>query len=210
MENQQAVEELIQMRRVAEEGRDAPLISGVMYVIWGGVIGSASLIVFFNDIKWISLGAAGSYAPWIVAVAAGWALSFTFGPRTAKKRGAETIGNRTSKAVWFAVGLFLTSFWLTLLVIHDNFTSIGVPPYFLFNLIFPIAFGLYGVAFFATSVAARIQWLRWIALLSWVASLTSLALLGSVYQVFVGALGSFFCAFVPGLLLMQQEKHSTR
>ena len=201
---------LAEMRALAEEGRDAPLINGFMYVLWGGLIGAAALVVFANNMGWINLGSAGGYAPWLLAIGGGWILSFFYGPKFARKRGAATIGNRTAMSVWFAVGLSLTGFWLMLMAAHDNFTHIGVPPYFLFNLMFPVAFVLYGVAFFATATAARAPWLRWIALIAWVCAAASLALMGSGYQMLIAAIGSFACALVPGLILMRGESKDTR
>jgi hypothetical protein len=88
---------------------------------------------------------------------------------------------------------------------HDNFTALGVPPYFLFAMMFPVAFGVYGVAFYASAVAARLDWLKWFALLSWGFSIASLFLAGSDYQFLLGAAGSFACAALPGLLLMREE-----
>ena len=99
----------------------------------------------------------------------------------------------------------MTGFWLTLMVVHDNFTGIGVPPYFLFGLMFPIAFGLYGVAFFATATAGRAAWLRAFAVVSWVFAGVALALMGSMHQLLVGAIGSFACAMAPGIILMRGE-----
>jgi hypothetical protein len=107
--------------------------------------------------------------------------------------------------VWLSVGLFMTVFWIALMFVHDNFTAYGVPAYFLFTLMFPVAFGLYGVAFYATAVAARLKWLKGFALLSWAFSVASLFLLASDYQFLLGAAGCFSCAVVPGVLLMRGE-----
>jgi|GEM_PF-1015637 len=201
---------LAEMRTLAKEGRDAPLINGFMYVLWGGLIGAAALVVFANDKGWLDLGRAGAYAPWLIAIGAGWVLSFYFGPKFARKRGAATIGNRTAMSVWFAVGLSMTGFWFMLMFAHDNFVHLGVPPYFLYNLMFPLSFILYGVAFFATATAARTQWLRWVALLAWVYAALSFALMGSVYQMLIAAFGSFACALLPGLILMRGESKDTQ
>ena len=201
---------LAEMRALAEEGRDAPLINGFMYVLWGGLLGSAALVVFMAEMGWVNLlGHVSGYAPWMIAIGAGWILSMIYGPKAARKRGASTVGNRTARSVWFAVGLFMTGFWMTLMVVHDNYTALGVPPYFLFSLMFPLFFGLYGVAMFATATAARVEWLRWVALVSWGCSAVSLFLIGTPYQTLVAALGSLAGALVPGLILMRGESKDT-
>lgn len=203
--NTDLASELAYVRSLAEEGRDAPLVSGAYYLLWGGLMTVAALIVFLVVIGVLPFGRAGVFGPWMVAGAVGWAASMWLGRRGGKKPGALTLGNRTASAVWFAVGVFMTAFWVALMFVHDDFTAYGVPRYFLFSLMFPIAFGVYGVAFFATAVAARLKWLKGFALASWAFSVASLFLLVSDYQFLLGAAGTFCCAVVPGALLMRNE-----
>ena len=44
--NPDLASELAYVRSLAEEGRDAPLVSGVYYLLWGGLMTVAALIVF--------------------------------------------------------------------------------------------------------------------------------------------------------------------
>lgn len=203
---------LAEMKALAEEGRDAPLINGVMNVLWGGVIGVAALISFLNISGVIKLNTMGSYLIWIVAFVIGWVLSFVYGPKTSRKRGAATIGNRTASAVWFSVGIAMTGTWFLLMFLHDDFTHIGVPPYFLFQMMFPLSFLLYGVALFATATAARTPWLNWFAVAAWAFAGAAFMLMGSGYQMLLAVAGSFICSVLPGLILMRgesQESHSS-
>ena len=197
--------ELAYVRALAEEGRDAPLLGGFYYLLWGGLIGAAALFAFLVTMDVLSFGRQSIFGVWIAAGLLGWAASFLNGRRTGAKPGALTIGNRTAQAVWFSVGVFMTLLWVAIMFAHDNFTALGVPPYFLFAMMFPVAFGVYGVAFYASAVAARLDWLKWFALLSWGFSIASLFLAGSDYQFLLGAAGSFACAALPGLLLMREE-----
>ncbi|MEM8770310.1 MAG: hypothetical protein AAGD92_01555 [Pseudomonadota bacterium] len=197
--------DLAYVKALAEEGRDTPLVGGIYYVIWGGLVGAAALLVYLHDVGVLSSIPTLGYSPFLIAFIAGWIGSFTIGSRADRKPGARTLGNRTASAVWFAVGICLTGFWLTLMVVHDNFQNAGVPPYFLFNLMFPVAFGFYGVAFYATATAGRVGWLRIIALGALVFAALSLAFMGSVHQTLVGAMGSLCCALLPGLILMRGE-----
>jgi hypothetical protein len=197
-------DDLAYVKALAEEGRDTPLVGGSFYVLWGGVIGVATLLSWLNAIDVIALGGLQLYM-WIGAFALGWGLSFVLGSRSASKPGATTLGNTTARSVWFAVGVFMTLFWVTLMFAHDNFTAYGVPPYFLFNLMFPIAFGLYGVAFYATATAARVRWLKWVALLAFVFSVLSLFFMTTAHQPLIALLGLVSCAIVPGIVLMRGE-----
>lgn len=197
--------ELAYVRSLAEEGATAPLLGGFYYVLWGGLMGLASLIVYAFAAGLLPAVPAGFFAPWIVAGVIGWVLSFAWGRKLDGKPGALTLGNKTAQSVWLAVGLFMTVLWFGLLFVHDDFTQYGVPDYFLFSFMFPVAFGVYGVAFFATATASKLPWLRWCAYLSWGFSVLSLFLLGSAHQLLAGGVGCFLTAVLPGVLLMRRE-----
>ncbi|MEO1135159.1 MAG: hypothetical protein AAFW68_00950 [Pseudomonadota bacterium] len=203
--NPDLASELAYVRSLAEEGRDAPLVGGIYYVLWGALMGAASAFAFLGASDVISVGAVGMTAPWVIAGILGWTLSLLIGRNGRPKPGAMTLGNRTAQSVWFSVGVSMTVFWLALMIVHDNFTAYGVPAYFLFSLMFPIAFGVYGVAFFATAVAARLSWLKAFAALSWAFCVLSMFLLGSDVQFLAGSAGCLLCAVLPGAMLMRGE-----
>ena len=198
-------DDLAYVRALAEAGRNAPLVGGRYYLIWGGLIGLAAFIAYFNASGVLSLGAMGGYVPWVLAGVLGWVLSFTVGRRAGVKPGALTLGNRTAMAAWFGVGIFMTVLFATFAVAHDNFIDDGIPAYFLFDLMFPIAFGLYGVAFYATATAAQLNWLKYFSGLSWAFAVICIFLIGSDLHLLAGAIGTVLCAALPGLLLMRAE-----
>jgi len=187
-------DDLAYVKALAEEGRDTPLVNGVIYLIWGLLVGSVSLLSYADNVGWLELGPVDGVWIWVGAFAIGWVLSMYFGRRSGAKPGASTLGNRTSNAVWLGVGIFITGFWIVLMFVHDNFTAM-----------FPISFGLYGVAFFATATAARVSWLRWVAVLAWIFAALSLVLMGSAQYLLVGGIGTLLCAALPGVILMRNE-----
>ncbi len=197
--------DLAYVRSLAEEGAHAPLVGGRFYVIWGGLMAAASLLVYLNAIGVTKFGVAGFMAPWFLALAIGWGLSFLISRGVREKPGAATLGNKTAGSVWFAVGVFMTMFFGALLFAHDNYVGAGVPAYFLFSLLYPIGFGVYGVAFMATAVAARLTWLKYFAAASWAFSACSLFFLASAHQFLIGAVGLVICTLAPGILLMRRE-----
>lgn len=198
-------DDLAYVRALAEEGRDTPLVNGVFYVIWGALMGAAALVAYAHAADWLDLGAYGDLGPWVTAFVLGWIFSFLYGRKAVAKPGAATIGNRTAAAVWLSVGMFVSLFWIALMIVHDDFVQIGVPNYFLFNLMFPIGFGLYGVAFSATAAAARLRWPYGFALLSWGFSVLSLMYMGRMETFLIAAAGFFLCAMVPGIVFMRNE-----
>lgn len=208
-DKQDMAAELAYVRALAEEGRNAPLVGGAIYAVWGGLIGAASLMQYAAAAGWLALPGSLGWAPWVGAFAIGWALSLIVGARSARKPGAMTVGNCTASSAWLGVGLFISGLFLTLMIVHDNYAAAGLPPYFLFSLMFPVAFGLYGVAFLASATAARLDWLKWFAYASWGFAFASLFLLGDSRQMLLAAAGSFVCALTPGLLLMRREPSET-
>mgnify|MGYP000227019516 FL=1 len=147
----------------------------------------------------------GGAVPWLVAGALGWALSFTVGGAAGKKPGAMTLGNKTAMAAWLGVGIFMTVFFAAAMLLHYAPSSFSNRPPYIFLLMFPVAFGLYGVAFMATATASRLAWLNIFSALSWAFSVICLVFAGSVHQLLAGSIGTFLCAALPGLLLMRAE-----
>jgi hypothetical protein len=197
--------EIAYVRTLAEEGRNAPLVGGVLYVIWGGVIGFAATLTYLEVAGLIALPFVGGLPFWVGAIAIGWGASFLFGPRAFRKPGALTIGNKTASAAWFAIGVFMSLFWIAAMAFRDHFKVAGMEPQFIFGLMFPIAFGLYGVAFYATAVAARLDWMRGFAIAAWIFSVAALYFIGDAKQLLLGAVGSLVCAVLPGFILMRRE-----
>lgn len=193
------------VRTLAEEGRNAPLVNGVLYAIWGGVIAIASLLEYLSVVGMLPAGGAIGFFMrylWLAAIAGGWALSFALGGRADRKPGASTIGNRTANAVWLGVGIFITLLWIANLLSpvipgaeHRVGRSISM---------FPVVFGVYGVAFFATASAARLPWMRGVAVASWIFCLASYYFIGADEQLLVGAAGSIVVALLPGIALMRR------
>ena len=196
--------EIAYVRSLAEEGRNAPLVGGVLYVIWGSVIGLAALLTYFQVKGALALPFVGGLWFWVAAFAIGWTASLTLGRGLGAKPGALTVGNRTAKAVWLAIGVFMSMVWISGMAFRGRFEAAGTDPDFIFALMFPVAFGLYGIAFYATAVAAKLDWMRGFTLAASVFAVASLYYVGDAKQLLLGAAGSLCCAVVPGALLMRR------
>lgn len=197
--------EIAYVKTLAEEGRNAPLVGGIFYVVWGAIIALAAALTYFADTGALSMPFIGGLWFWISAFVIGWSASFMLGQRMGLKPGSMTIGNKTARAAWFAVGIFISLFWVAGILFRSHFNAAGVAPGLVFGLMFPISFGLYGIAFYVTAVAARLDWMRGFALAAWVFSVAALYFLGDARQLLVGAAGSIICALMPGLILMRRE-----
>jgi len=203
--NNQLKDDFEFVKTLAQEGHDTPLVSGAYYLLWGGLMGLAAFLSYADDIQLVNLGRYAGVWPWVTAISAGWIISFLMGPKTGAKPGASTLGNKTARAVWFSVGIFTSLFWVTLMFVHDDFSALGVPDYFLFGLMFPLAFGAFGVAFYSTATASRTPWLRWFGFAAWGFSSVSLAMMANPHHMLICSIGVLVCAALPGYLLMRNE-----
>lgn len=197
--------EVAYVKALAEEGRNAPLVGGVLYVIWGVAMAVAALATYASASGAIALPFVGGLWFWVASFVIGWAASFFFGGKSITKPGALTVGNKTARAAWIAVGVFMSIFWIASMLFQGRLAAAGFEPRFLYGLMFPVAFGLYGIAFFATAVAARLDWMRGFAIASWIFSVAALYFIGDARQFLVGAAGSLLCGCFPGVLMMRRE-----
>ncbi len=200
--------EIAYVKTLAEEGRNAPLVGGIFYVVWGTVIALAAALTYFAATGVLSLPFVGGLWFWIAAFVIGWSASFMLDRRMGQKPGSMTIGNKTASAAWFAVGMFISLFWIAAILFRGHFNAVGLPSGMVFGLMFPIAFGLYGIAFYVTAVAARLDWMRGFALAAWIFSVAALYFVSDARQLLIGAAGSMICALLPGVILMRREPSS--
>lgn len=196
--------EMAFVKTLAGESRNAPLAGGALYAIWGAVIGTAAFLSWLRSAEVMALpGFVGGLWFWAAALAVGCGLSFLLGPKIAAKPGAPAVGSKTEMSVWFGAGIFMLIYWLSIVVLHDNFEAAGVKPYALFGTMFPVAFGVYGVALHTTAIAGRLDWMRGFVVAAWIFSVASFYYFGEAKQLLVASVGSFVCAAFPGLILMR-------
>ena len=197
-------EDLAYVRAMAEEGRNVPLVGGVHFMLWGGIIGTAALISWFDKGGIISLPFNDIWL-WTGAVALGWIAGLLMGRRTARAPGATTFGNKTAAAAWFGCGAFITIFWFSILFAEMLGVNGEFPVGYLGMAMFPVVFGLYGLAFLVTSVATNSSWMKWVAYASWAISSALIFSVGTYHFLLLSALGTYAVVFVPGYILVKNQ-----
>lgn len=98
--------------------------------------------------------------------------------------------------------MFITIFLAAAMLFRGRFKSVGVEPALVTGLLFPISFGLYGIAVYATAVAANRDWMRGFAAASWIFSIAALYFVVDPKQFLVAATGSVICVILRGAMLM--------
>ncbi|GGD09952.1 hypothetical protein [Aquisalinus flavus] len=200
-----ARDDLAYIKAIAEEGRNTPLVGGRNFFVWGALIGTAALAVFLMETG--AIPAFNQMILWSGALAIGWVLSFVINSRSSERPGASSLSNRTVNAAWLACGIFVTVYWLSIVAASLLVQEGGYPVRFLFATMFPVAFGLYGLAFFATAVVAHQPWYRWVSVVSWAiacALLLSLAVWPVAYML-VAAIGTYAVVLAPGYVMLRNE-----
>lgn len=209
MTKSSAQDDLAYIRSIAEEGRNVPLVGGTTFLIWGVLIGTTALIGYLMDVGVLPF--VNQLWLWSVALTIGWGASFWFGRSSSTMAGGASLSNRTVTVAWIGCGIFITTYWLAILAATLIAAEGGFPVRYLLATMFPVAFGLYGLAFFVTAVVANQGWYRWVSVLSWtvaVALILELALPGNLYML-IAALGTYAVVAVPGYHMIRNQPSET-
>ncbi|MEQ1931032.1 MAG: hypothetical protein ABL957_10975 [Parvularculaceae bacterium] len=209
---QRLQEDLSLARGLAEEGRRAPLIGGVLYVVWGAAVFGCLMFNWAVTTRALPVSPWAIPVVWFLGMGAAAVIASGIGARLKTLPGAAGIGNTVSGAVWRAVGLFQGIFATTLFV-----SLFGAPAWMFgatagegrifaaaFSIFLPVSFGAYSVALAASAAAAKSRMLQQFSLASLALMALTLALIGRSEQLLVGGAGTLLVCVLPGWLLMRR------
>jgi len=188
------------LRRLAESGAHAPLLSGRFLIWWGllltlayigqhlalnGMIGDANKVV---GIIWMSFT--------VVGVTGQFLLARNMHP----KSGSGSAGNRASRVVWVTGACSIVS-----MVIGSAIAAnLGAGPA-TFDWTVPVAFAVYASALIVTGSLAKNR----IALAAGVAAVLMVGLFAAMIlspdRYLLAAAGVALTVFLPGLLMLRAE-----
>ncbi|SFS38009.1 hypothetical protein [Brevundimonas viscosa] len=188
------------MRRLAEEGRDAPLLNGPVMVAAGLIFGAANgvqwaiqagvLVVDPMVQLWVWLGAGAVFA---VAL-------FLLIRRASRKPGYGSHGNKAVGAAWSGIGFGIFVMWLSLMAVgfrSGDWTMMWAMP--------SVVATAYGTAWIVSGAMAGRRWMTATGLLAYAGAILFGALIGDpvIYLAFTAFM--VVTALIPGLALMRQE-----
>jgi len=203
MTREELLSDLAYARTLAEEGRHAPLIGGAYLVMFG------VLLAICYTAQWTIIEGLVPLAPSMVG-----AIWMTFGVcallgnmllsrRVRSLPGGATVSNRIDRNVWFGV------MWAILAVVAGSILrALRVEDFAGPDVIMAAAFGLYGVALYATATAGGHAWLRTFAILAWCMSGILWFFLGEPWLYLIAAAASVTVLIVPGVIMMRREPKS--
>jgi len=203
MTRDELLADLTYARTLAEEGRHAPLIGG-SYLVFFGV-----LLAMCYTAQWAVLQGLVPIEPSMVgAIWMGFGACAMAGSTLLSKRvrtlpGGAAISNRVDRNVWFGVMLAILA-----VVAGSILRALRVDDFQGPDVIMAAAFGLYGVALYATATAGAHAWLRNFAFLAWGFSGILWFFLGEPWLYLIAAGASVAVLIAPGLIMMRREPKS--
>jgi hypothetical protein len=204
MTQEELAEDLAYVRRLAEEGRHAPLIGGGFLVFFGVLLAVAYTLQWallvelfgrtdgrFFGFLWIGYGVCAVFGALFLR------------PKAGTVPGAASIVNRVDRAVWQGVAMAI---WAVVIGCIGRMAMNGdfqAP-----NAIMAAAFALFGVALGVSATIAQQTWLRPFA---WLAFAASIALWLFINEPWAYLLAAFACVvvlIVPGAVMIRRQRSS--
>ncbi|MDP3803282.1 hypothetical protein [Brevundimonas sp.] len=192
------------MRRLAEEGAEAPVKGGSILMAAGLIYGAASLFEWARVTDRLGEIAGTTGVAWLVATVLFLVILTIVNLRLRGRAGVMTSANRAFAAAWTAVGFGIFALF-TALMINDyrmgpdqGFTAMWLVP--------SIIFAFYGLGWAVTAAMLRSGRL-WLLAVASLAACPALALLtGSASQYLAYAAALFLLMALPGYLLMRAAR----
>lgn len=188
------------MRRLAEQGRSAPILGGVFLAAFGVLFGTACFVQWGMMLRGVT-DAWSIIGMWAGAMVLGlivWLLIYF----QMRNRGvsASDFQNSSFHTSWLASGIGITVCCIAVgvagAVIH-NATVMTVYP--------PLVFSFYGTAWLVSGVLARRRWMYGAAGGAYLFALILALLTSNSLQVVAMGFALYLTLTVPGVLLMREK-----
>jgi hypothetical protein len=185
--------EILFIRKIMEDSRKASIDNGKYYILWGIVIGIASIGNYLgvthnatsNFINWI----------WLNCILLGWGFSIYFGWKDSKKEKNVTFARRMLTHTWLGAGITMC------VLVFFGLTTRSIP----YDAICPIIAAVLGGANYISSMIHRSKFLLGIAIGWWAGSAIMFLMTGIDILLVYGVLLILF-SVVPGLILYYKWK----
>lgn len=200
MTHENDIADIAYVRALAEEGRNAPPLSGPFMVAAALIFGAASLGQWAIQSGLIDITPWAQLWIWLAAGAAFVVALAVLIRNVRRKTGAETVRNQAVSVAWTGVGFLIFTVWLSMMAV-----GFSTGDWSAMKLMPSLVFAAYGAAWLVAAAMSGIRWMNGVALLSFGGAVAMGAMANRVelYLVFAGAL--VLVALLPGLALMRRE-----
>ncbi len=192
------------MRRLAEEGAQAPMRGNSLLMFGGLLYGVASLFHWGIIVGLVPLGGNQVWIGWVAATVIYWVVLAITIPRL-RRAGVSTTANRAAGIAWSGMGWGIFAMFLAMAVLGWRLADEAALDA-MFALIPSIIMVFYGVGW---AVHAEMQRSRklWVLSLASFAAAPLLALFAGQAEQYLAYAGSLFLLMaLPGWMLMRQAR----
>lgn len=193
------------MRKLAEEGAEAPMRGGSILMAAGLIYGLGSVIHWAAISDRIGLGDPQLGLIWLLATGLFLVVLTIVNLRLRGQAGVRTSANRATSAAWMSVGLGIFALFTSVAVIG---LRMGEDTLLLLTLTPSIIMVFYGMGWAVSASMTRSHSLWWLAIGSFIAAPLLAALSGQDIQYLAYAGCLFVLMAVPGFLLMRAAKQA--
>lgn len=188
MTTHQLESEISFIKKVMEDSRRATLDNGKYYILWGVIVGIASILTYIgvkqkiegNFINWV----------WMNCIITGWVFSIIFGIKDRKKERNKTFAGRMIMHTWIGAGF-------TMAVI----AFVGIPAKVIpYDAICPVIAAIAGGANYISSRVQKSPFILVVAFGWWIGAGIMFFMKGIDIILFYGILLSLF-SIIPGFVL---------
>lgn len=189
------------MRRLAEEGAEAPMQGASILMSAGLIYGAASLFHWAQISGVVPASGPAVGIGWLAATALFLLTLFLIIPRLRRDRGVMTAGNRASGTVWSALGWGIFALFLSMAAVGWRTGEEGALLALSISMSAIMVF--YGIGWAVTAAMYRNRMLWGLAIASFAAAPLLAALTGQDAQYLAYAAALFGLMGLPGFLLMR-------
>ena len=193
-------DDLDYMKALAREGRQAPILGGVMLLVAGVAFAAASFVQYAALKEWIGIGPDTASLSWLVAMGVFVVALVLTKRRTAGRPGAAAVTNRAVQAVWMGSGWAIFALALAIIAMTVR-THSGLPTFFFA----PFILAVYGISWTVAAVMSRKVWIWAVALGCYGGTVVMGLLAPAAEQLLVYGFALLLLAALPGVVLMRGE-----
>ena len=192
------------MRRLAEEGADAPMQGASILMFAGLIFGSASLIHWSQISGLVAIPGLVEGIVWLFATGLFFIVLTVVIVGLKRKSGVVTAGNRASSTTWSALGWGIFALFASLAVLG---LRLGEEAAMLALALTPsVVMVFYGIGWAVSATMYRSGPLWWLAAGSFVAAPLLAALADQEAQYLAYAAALFLLMALPGWMLMRRAR----
>lgn len=205
-ETEDTAADIAWMRRLAEEGGDAPMQGASILFIAGVLFAGASLFHWAAITGVLSLQPESLWIGWLAATLLFFVALIVTLTRLKRQPGVVTSANRATGIAWSAMGWGIFALFVSLSVV--GYRLGGEAANALFGLVPSIILVFYGIGWSVSAVMHRLRPLWILSLGSYAAAPALAAFTGSATQYLAYAAALLLLMALPGFLLMRQAKRA--